>query len=127
MNVNDLGLFRALDVKVQRCRRGMLKRGKMDPEQLARDVVATYAAFDVEKLLDKIYWKYKRYVMRCVEATTGGNMRAIVHRQTCQSPLCECSSRPMVIPMRFSFALPAYVSSRPVLPRTAIVAGASTP
>ena len=70
MNVNDLGLFRALDVKVERRRRGM-KRGKMDPEQLARDVVATYAAFDEEKL-DKI-WEYKRYVMRCVEATKGGN------------------------------------------------------
>ena len=44
----------------------------MDPEQLARDVVATYAAFDEEKL-EKI-WEYKRYVMRCaVEATKGGN------------------------------------------------------
>ena len=53
MNVNDLGLFRALDVKVQRCRRGM-KRGRMDPEQLARDVVATYAAFK-EETLEKIW------------------------------------------------------------------------
>ena len=49
MNVNDLGLFRARDGKVERRRRGM-KRGKMDPEQLARDVVATYAVFDDEKL-----------------------------------------------------------------------------
>ena len=53
MNVNDLGLFRALDVKVERRRRGM-KRGKMDPEQLARDVVATYAAFK-EETLEKIW------------------------------------------------------------------------
>jgi len=53
MHVNDLGLFRALDVKVQRCRRGM-KRGRMDPEQLARDVVATYAAFK-EETLEKIW------------------------------------------------------------------------
>ena len=46
MNVNDLGLFRALDVKVQRRSRSM-KRGRMDPEQLAKDVEATYAAFDI--------------------------------------------------------------------------------
>ena len=40
MIVNDLGIFRALDVKVQHRRRGM-KRGRMlDPEQLARDVEA---------------------------------------------------------------------------------------
>ena len=70
MNVNDLGLFRALDVKVQRRSRSM-KRGRMDPEQLAKDVEAMYAAFDKETL-EKV-WKYKRYVMRCVEATKGGN------------------------------------------------------
>ncbi len=64
MNVNDLGLFRALDVKVQRRSRSM-KRGRMDPEQLAKDVEATYAAFDKETL-EKV-WKYKRYVMRCVK------------------------------------------------------------
>ena len=70
MNVNDLGLFRALDVKVQRRSRSM-KRGRMDPEQLAKDVEATYAAFDKETL-EKV-WKYKRYVMRCVKETKGGN------------------------------------------------------
>ena len=41
MNVNGLGLFRALDIRVRDRRKGM-QHGRMNPEQLATDVVATY-------------------------------------------------------------------------------------
>jgi|TARA_B100000524_G_scaffold347685_1_gene250195 hypothetical protein len=70
MNVNGLGLFRALDIRVRDRRKG-IQHGRMHPEQLATDVVATYAAFD-EETLEKV-WEHKRYAMQCVEETKGGN------------------------------------------------------
>ena len=70
MNVNDLALFRALDVAVRKSRRGM-KRGLFDKEQLVKDVLAAAAAYSSEQL-EKM-WAYKTYVMEQVLAAKGGN------------------------------------------------------
>ena len=70
MNVNDLALFRALDVAVRKSRRGM-KRGLFDKEQLVKDVLAAAAAYPTEQL-EKM-WDYKSYVMEQVKASKGGN------------------------------------------------------
>jgi hypothetical protein len=70
MNVNDLALFRALDVAVRKSRRGM-KKGLFDKEQLVKDVLAAAAAYPTEQL-EKM-WDYKSYVMEQVKASKGGN------------------------------------------------------
>jgi hypothetical protein len=70
MNVNDLALFRALDVAVRKSRRGM-KRGLFDKDQLVKDVLAAAAAYSTEQL-EKM-WDYKSYVMEQVKASKGGN------------------------------------------------------
>ena len=69
MNVNDLALFRALDVAVRKHRRGSGNR--YDKEQLVADVQRMAAEYPSEKL--DAMWEYKNYVMQAVVACNGGN------------------------------------------------------
>ena len=68
-NICDLALFRALKCAVRKLRREP-GSGKFDVEQLVKDVLAAYGAYDAEKLEEM--WKYKGYVMSAV-ARDGGN------------------------------------------------------
>ena len=72
MNINDLALFRGLDVLVQKVRRG--QGNEYDKEKLVDDVLKAVAEYPTEKL--ERMWEYKEYVMEAVQATQptpGGN------------------------------------------------------
>ena len=69
MNVNDLALFRALDVLVRKMRRG--EGNEFDKEKLVADVLKAHAEYSSEKL--EAMWEYKEYVMEAVAACGGGN------------------------------------------------------
>ena len=69
MNVNDLALFRSLDVRVRKLRRGS---GCMfDPEKLVSDVLQAVEEYPAETLV-KI-WGTKTEIMGKIVLRAGGN------------------------------------------------------
>ena len=68
-NVNDLALFRALDVLVRKSRRG--QGNAYDKEKLVADVLKAAAEYPTEQL--ERMWEYKEYVMQAVEKCNGLN------------------------------------------------------
>lgn len=71
LNVNDLALFRALDVAVRKLRRGMGRSAVWNKEQLVRDVMAAVKAYPASKLSQM--WDYKSEIMAKVVEAEGGN------------------------------------------------------
>ena len=71
--MNDLALFRALDVLVRKMRR--VEGNAFDKEKLVADVLKAYAEYSSEKL--EAMWEYKEYVMEAVARVRrgGGNDR----------------------------------------------------
>ena len=69
MNVNDLALFRALDVMVRKSRRG--QGNEFDKDKLVRDVMQAVRDYSPEAL--ERMWDYKGDVMRAVVECEGGN------------------------------------------------------
>ena len=71
LNVNDLALFRALDVAVRKLRRGMGRSAVWNKEQLVRDVMRAKDAYPASKL--SMMWDYKSDIMAKVVEAKGGN------------------------------------------------------
>ena len=69
LNVNDLALFRSLDVAVRKLRR--TEGNEWDKEKLARDVHRAVKDYPAEKLEEM--WDYKSYVMQAILDCGGGN------------------------------------------------------
>ena len=71
MNVNDLALFRGLDVYGCARRAAGRETPTYDKEKLVADVLKAAAEYPTEQL--ERMWEYKEHVMNQVEKCNGGN------------------------------------------------------